>query len=109
VRNRSPHSATPGNQTPYGIFKKAIPSVKHFRVFASPCYAVLPIYRRKKFGAKSVKGQYVGYELASKSYRVYYEETNQVRIHRDVDFNEAALVPSMKQQHPPHIVKIGEL
>jgi hypothetical protein len=51
VRNMSPHSATLVNQTPYGIFKKAVPSVKHFRVFGSLCYAVLPHYQRKKFGA----------------------------------------------------------
>jgi hypothetical protein len=76
VRNRSPHSATPGNQTPYGIFKKAVPLVKHFRVFGSPCYAVLPSHQHKKFGAKSIKGQFVGYELASRSYRVYCTETN---------------------------------
>jgi hypothetical protein len=109
VRNMYPHSTTPGNWTPYGVFKKAVPSVKHFRVFGSLCYAVLPIHKRKKFGAKSIKGQFVGYEVSSKSYRVYYAETNQVRIHKDVDFYEAALFPSMKQQHPPHIVKVGEL
>jgi hypothetical protein len=93
VRNRSPHSATPVNQTPYGIFKRQVPSVKHFKVFGSPCYAVLPSHQRKKFAAKSIKGQFVGYELASRSYRVYYAETNQVKVHRDVDFNEAALFP----------------
>jgi hypothetical protein len=109
VRNRSPHSANPGNQTPYGIFKKAVPSVKHFKVFGSPCYAVLPLHQRKKFGAKSIKGQFVGYELASKSYRVYYAETNQVRVHWDVAFNDASLFSSMKHQHPPHIVKVDEL
>jgi hypothetical protein len=85
VRNRSHHSATPGNLTSFGIFKTAVPSVKNFRVFGSPYYAVLPLHQRKKFGAKSIKGQFVGYELASKSYRVYYAETNQVRVHRDVD------------------------
>jgi hypothetical protein len=51
----------------------------------------------------------VGYELASRSYRVYYAETNQVRVHRDLDFNEAPLFQSMKQQNPPQIVKVGEL
>jgi hypothetical protein len=93
VRNRSPHSATSGNQTPNSIFKKQIPSVKHYKVFGSPSH------QHKKFGDKSIKGQFVGYELAYRSYRVYYAETNQVRVHRDVDFNETALFPSMKQQH----------
>jgi hypothetical protein len=30
-------------------------------------------------------------------------------VHRDVDFNEATLFPGMKQQHSPHIVKVGKL
>jgi hypothetical protein len=94
VRNTSPHSATPGNQTPYGIFKKEIPSVKHFKLFGSPCYAVIPSHQRKNFGPKSIKGQFVGCELASRSYRVYNAENNQVRVYRDVDFNEAALFQS---------------
>jgi hypothetical protein len=70
---------------------------------------VLPSYQHKEFGAKSIKGQFVGYDLESRSYRVYYAETNQVKVHMDVDFNEAALIPGMKQQHSPHIVKVGEL
>jgi hypothetical protein len=47
--------------------------------------------------------------LASKSYRVYYAETNQVKIRWDVDSTEADLFLSMKQQQSPHIVKVGEL
>jgi hypothetical protein len=96
IRNRSPHSATPGNQTPYGIFKNAIPSVSHFKVFGTPCYAVLPHHKRTKFGAKAVKGQFVGYELASENYRVYYKESNQVRVHRDVTLNEGAVSEKLK-------------
>ncbi len=109
IRNRSPHSVTPGNQTPYGIFRNIIPSVSHFRVFGKPCYAVLPHHQRPKFGAKAVKGQFVGYELASEKYRVYYEDTNQVKVHRDVTFNEAALIGKQKAVHPPHIIREGEL
>jgi hypothetical protein len=91
IRNRSPHSATPRNQTPYGIFKHIVPSVAHLKVFGAPCYAVLPHHKRPKFGAKAVKGQFVGYELALECFRVYYEETNQVKVYRDVTFNEASL------------------
>jgi hypothetical protein len=36
IGNMSPYSATPRNQAPYGIFKNAIPSVGHFKVFGSP-------------------------------------------------------------------------
>jgi hypothetical protein len=61
------------------------------------------------FGAKIVKGQFVGYELDSESYRVYYEESNQVRVHRDVTLNEAALSEKLKILHPPYIIRDGEM
>jgi hypothetical protein len=51
----------------------------------------------------------VRYELASESYRVNYEESNQVRVHRDVTFNEGALSENLKTSHPPHIIREGEL
>jgi hypothetical protein len=70
IRNRSPHSATPGNQTPYGIFRVAVPGVRHLKLFGAPCYATLPHHKRTKFGAKAEKGIFVGYELDSESYRV---------------------------------------
>ena len=86
-----------------------MPTVKHLKVWGSPCYAVLPPHQRLKFGAKSIKGRFVGYELDGVNYSVYYPETNQVKIHRDVDFHEAALFPGMKNQHPAHIIQEGEL
>jgi hypothetical protein len=76
--------------------------VSHFKVFGAPCYAILSHHKRTKFGPKAVKGQFVGYELASESYRVNYEESNQVRVHRDVTFNEGALSENLKTSHPPH-------
>jgi hypothetical protein len=68
----------------------------------------LPISERSLEPSPS-KADFLGYELAGYNYRVYYPETNEVKTHRDVDFNEAALFPGMKQQHPSHIIKVGEL
>ncbi len=45
----------------------------------------------------------------SENYRVYDEDTNQVKVHRDVTFNEAALVGKHKAVHPPHVIREGEL
>jgi hypothetical protein len=83
--------------------------VGHFKVFGALYYAVVPHHKHTKFGPKAVKGQFVGYELASESYRVYHEESNQVRVHRDVTFNEGALSEKLKTSHPPHIIRDGEL
>lgn len=54
INNRSP-SAALHNKTPYEVWHGHLPTVKHFKVFGSTCYALVPTQLRNKLGARSRK------------------------------------------------------
>ena len=41
IRNRRPSTAI-NNKSPYEMWYNRLPAVQHFRVFGSPCYALIP-------------------------------------------------------------------
>lgn len=85
VRNRSPTVAHVG-KTPSELFWGGVPDVSHLRVFGSTAFVQVPKQLRKKLDATSRKGVFVGYEAASKAYRVLVE--GKVVVSRDVKFVE---------------------
>ena len=87
VRNRSPHSGTPNNETPYGMWRKIVPTIGHLRVFGCDAYAVVPTHKRDKFTPKAELGIFVSYDKYSGAYRLYFRKTNTVQVFRDVVFN----------------------
>lgn len=48
----------------------------------------IPKQKRNKFDKKARKGQLIGYGPSTKLYRVYFQDLQDVRIVRDVKFNE---------------------
>ena len=54
IKNMCPSNAI-RNKTPYEMWHGHIASVKHFRVFCSTCYALIPKVQRNKLGARSRK------------------------------------------------------
>ena len=52
IKNRCPSNSI-RNKTPYGMRHGHIPLVKHFKVFGSTYYALIPKVQRNKLGARS--------------------------------------------------------
>jgi hypothetical protein len=65
-----------------------LPVVQHFRVFVSPCYALIPKQQCNKLGAISHKCIFLGYSNTSRAYRLYDEENKKLVVSRDVVFLE---------------------
>lgn len=59
IKNRSP-SAALQNKTPYEMWHGHLPTVKHFRVFGSTCYALISEQLRNKLDARSRKMHFLG-------------------------------------------------
>ena len=73
IKNRCPSVALQ-NKTPYEMWHGHLPVVKHFRIFGSTCYALIPEQQRNKLGARSRKCIFWGYSNTSKAYRLYDED-----------------------------------
>uniref|UniRef100_A0AAV1U9H3 Integrase catalytic domain-containing protein n=1 Tax=Peronospora matthiolae TaxID=2874970 RepID=A0AAV1U9H3_9STRA len=89
IKNRLP-SPNVMHKTPFEIVHNSKPSVKHMRVFGCQVYILTPKENRLKWDPKARTGIFLGYEEASKAYRVYDIEAGQVVISPDVNFDESA-------------------
>jgi hypothetical protein len=82
--NMSPHSNIHDNATPYGLWRKTTPTIGHLRLFGFDASAVVPEHKRDKFSPKDELGTFVGYDQYSGAYKIYYSNTNTVKVFRDV-------------------------
>ena len=73
IRNQCPSIAI-NNKSPYEMWYNHLPTIQHFRVFGSPCFALIPTQQRNKLGARSHKCLFLGYSNTSRAYRLYDEE-----------------------------------
>uniref|UniRef100_A0AAV1TFY3 Integrase catalytic domain-containing protein n=2 Tax=Peronospora matthiolae TaxID=2874970 RepID=A0AAV1TFY3_9STRA len=94
IENRLP-SPKIDHKTPFEIVYKSKPSVKHMRVFGCRAFILTPREKRLKWDPKAREGIFMGYEEASKAYRVYDIEAGQVVISRDITFDESTFDFSM--------------
>uniref|UniRef100_A0AAV1TWD3 Reverse transcriptase Ty1/copia-type domain-containing protein n=1 Tax=Peronospora matthiolae TaxID=2874970 RepID=A0AAV1TWD3_9STRA len=94
IKNRLP-SPKIDHKTPFEIVYKSKPSVKHMRVFGCRAFILTPREKRLKWDPKACEGMFMGYEEASKAYRVYDIEAGQVVISRDITFDESTFDFSM--------------
>jgi hypothetical protein len=62
------------------------PDVKTFHFFGEKCYTHIPKEKRRKWDPKAEEGYFVGYDLDTKGYRVWFPCKNQVKTHRDIVF-----------------------
>uniref|UniRef100_A0AAV1TVK9 Reverse transcriptase Ty1/copia-type domain-containing protein n=1 Tax=Peronospora matthiolae TaxID=2874970 RepID=A0AAV1TVK9_9STRA len=65
------------------------------RVFGCRAFILTPREKRLKWDPKAREGMFMGYEEASKAYRVYDIEADQVVISRDITFDESTFDFSM--------------
>ncbi|MCO5599562.1 hypothetical protein L7F22_053668 [Adiantum nelumboides] len=66
------------------------PYVLHFKVFGCTAYVHVPDELRTKLDPKSEKCVFIGYSVEQKGYKCYNPVTRQVRVSKDVVFDEMA-------------------
>ena len=80
--------ALPLSLTTYEMWYSRLHVVKHFRIFGSQCYALIPKHQRNKFSERKIKCIFSGYYMTSKAYQLYDEENKKFILSRDVIFLE---------------------
>ena len=68
LRNLSPTSSRP--KTPWELYYSHKPDVSNLYMFGSTAHIHIPQQQRSKLDQVSIKGNFVGYEPASKAYRI---------------------------------------
>lgn len=76
------------DKSPFELWFKKKPSLKHLRIVGSECYAHIPKQKRRKMDKKAIKGVLVGYDRFG--YRIWTGNSQVIRS-RDVIFNEKLL------------------
>ncbi|MCO5570646.1 hypothetical protein L7F22_024373 [Adiantum nelumboides] len=87
--NRTPTAAV-HDMTPKERFTGKKPNVSHFKVFGCIAYVHVPDELRTKLDPIDEKCAFIGYSLEQKGYKCYNPITRQVRVSRDVVFDEMA-------------------
>ena len=85
IRNCCPCYVT-NNTTPYELWYDKLPTVQHFRVLGSKCYALIPKQQRNKLGARSWKCIFLVILILPKHTKIYDEEAYKFNLSRDVIF-----------------------
>ncbi|KYQ59018.1 Copia protein [Trachymyrmex zeteki] len=75
-------------KTSYELWYGKEPSIEHLRAFGYDAFVRISKQKRNKFDKKVRKGQLIGYGPSTKLYRIYFQDLQDVRIVRDVKFNE---------------------
>ncbi|MCO5610634.1 hypothetical protein L7F22_064873 [Adiantum nelumboides] len=76
------------DMTPEEKFTGKNPDVSHFKVFGCIAYVHVPHELRTKLDSKVKKCVFIGYSIEQKGYKCYNHVTHQVRMSRDVVFDE---------------------
>ncbi|GFW87114.1 retrovirus-related Pol polyprotein from transposon TNT 1-94 [Trichonephila clavipes] len=77
------------NTSPYELWLKKKPRLKHLRIIGSPCYAHVPAQKRRKMDKKAIQGYLVGYD-GDERYGIWLKKEHKVILSRDVIFQEKA-------------------
>ena len=100
IINRSP-TIVVKHKTPEEAWSGRKPTVGHFKVFGCDAYVHIPEEKRKKLDKKNHKCIMVGYSESSKAYMLYDPDTNEIRIRRDVIFDESCIISSKSSSSIP--------
>ena len=76
--------------TPKEKFSSRNLDLSHLKVFGCIAYVHVPDELRTKLDPKAEKCIFIGYSLEQKGYKCYNPVTRQVRVSRDVVFDEMA-------------------
>jgi hypothetical protein len=78
-------------KTPFELWNRRKPDVKHLHIFGCKGYAHLPKEKRRKLDEKAISLTFVGYSAESKAYRMLDTATDKITISRDVKIIERDL------------------
>ena len=87
IMNRTPTTVIHG-MTPEEMFTAKKPNLSHLKVFGCLAYVHVPYELRAKMDPKAKKCVFIGYSLEQKGYRYYNLVTRQIKVSRDVVFDE---------------------
>jgi hypothetical protein len=79
------------DKTPFEVWNRRKPDVKHLHIFGCKGYALLPKEKRRKLDEKAILLTFVGYSAESKAYRMLDTATDKITISRDVKIIERDL------------------
>ena len=89
IMNRTPTTAV-HDVTPKEKFSSRKPDLSHLKVFGCIAYVHVPDELQTKLDPKAKKCVFIGYSLEQKGYKCYNPVTHQVRVNKDVVFDEMA-------------------
>jgi hypothetical protein len=87
IMNRTPTTAVHG-MTPEEKYSGRKPDLSHLKVFGCIAYVHVLDELRTKLDPKAEKCVFIGYSLEQKGYRCYNPITREMRVSRDVVFDE---------------------
>ena len=87
IMNRTPIAAIHG-MTPEESFTGKKPDLSHLKVFGCLAYVHVPDKLRSKLDPKAKNCMFIGYSLEQKGYRCYNPVTREIRVSKDVIFDE---------------------
>ena len=96
VYNRRYHRSI--ETSPYEMYLKRTPDLKHLRIFGAHCHVMTNVEGRNKLSKRSQLGRLVGYHVDSADlltvlgYQVYMPSTKKIRIVRNVIFDETPVL-----------------
>jgi transposase InsO family protein len=79
------------DKTPFELWNRRKPDVKHLHIFGCKGYAHLPKEKRRKLDQKAISLTFVGYSAESKAYRMLDTATDKITISREVKIIERDL------------------
>lgn len=84
TRNRCFNQRT--RKTPFEMFHGKKPDVSNMHIFGCDCFAY--VQEKKKLDPRSEQGVFIGYDVVSPAYLVYFPEKDEVKRIRCVKFHE---------------------
>ncbi|CAB0000865.1 unnamed protein product, partial [Nesidiocoris tenuis] len=95
--NRSPAKKIRGS-TPEEKWTGKRVDLSHLKVFGCPAFCHIPKEKRRKLDVKSKEYMFVGYSETSKGYKLMDRKSHEIKIARDVIFDEAACFSPTEMQ-----------
>ena len=96
------------NKTSYKIMANKKPTVKYFHVFGAKFFTLKDDEQLGKFESKAHEGNFLGYSLESKGYRVYMIDHKKVIENMNVTFDDNKL-PSIQAEDNTETLKFENL
>jgi hypothetical protein len=106
LKNLTPTQRLKHANTPFEAFHGRQPDLRMIRSFGCICYAHVNKPNHPKHSPTSVRGIFVGYDVARRGYKVLIDNNRKLIVSRNVTFNEGEHVHSaMGGAQAPQLVK----